>query len=106
MIFEHLSELRFLQPIRASLKWPKIFFIPAMWLSLITANLIFTIYAHLSKIEVKAGQQIEKGQQIGLTGATGRVSGPHLHWGVKVNGTAVNPIQFIKVMDSLISEQE
>jgi len=68
-------------------------------------NLIFTIYAHLSKIEVKAGQQIEKGQQLGLTGATGRVSGPHLHWGVKVNGTAVNPIQFIKVMASLIKEQ-
>jgi murein DD-endopeptidase MepM/ murein hydrolase activator NlpD len=69
-------------------------------------NLIFTIYAHLSKIEVTAGQQIEKGQQLGLTGATGRVSGPHLHWGVKVNGTAVNPIQFMRAMDSLISEQE
>jgi len=69
-------------------------------------NLIFTIYAHLSKIEVTAGQQIGKGQQLGLTGATGRVSGPHLHWGVKVNGTAVNPIQFIRAMDSLISEQE
>jgi murein DD-endopeptidase MepM/ murein hydrolase activator NlpD len=69
-------------------------------------NLIFTIYAHLSKIEVTADQQIEKGQQLGLTGATGRVSGPHLHWGVKVNGTAVNPIQFMRAMDSLISEQE
>jgi murein DD-endopeptidase MepM/ murein hydrolase activator NlpD len=69
-------------------------------------NLIFTIYAHLSKIEVAAGQQIEKGQQLGLTGATGRVSGPHLHWGVKVNGAAVNPIQFIHTMASLVSEQE
>jgi murein DD-endopeptidase MepM/ murein hydrolase activator NlpD len=69
-------------------------------------NLVFTIYAHLSKIEVTAGQQIEKGQQLGLTGATGRVSGPHLHWGVKVNGAAVNPIQFIRAMDSLVSEQE
>jgi len=69
-------------------------------------NFIFTIYAHLSKIEVKAGQQIEKGQQLGLTGATGRVSGPHLHWGVKINGTAVNPLQFIKVMASLIKEQQ
>ena len=68
-------------------------------------NLIFTIYAHLSKIEVTAGQQIEKGQQLGLTGSTGRVSGPHLHWGVKVNGAAVNPIQFIRVMASLIKEQ-
>jgi len=69
-------------------------------------NFIFTIYAHLSKIEVRAGQQIEKGQQLGLTGATGRVSGPHLHWGVKVNGADVNPIQFIKVMASLTKEQE
>ena len=68
-------------------------------------NLIFTIYAHLSKIEVKAGQQVEKGQQLGLTGATGRVSGPHLHWGVKVNGAAVNPIQFVKTMASLIGEK-
>jgi murein DD-endopeptidase MepM/ murein hydrolase activator NlpD len=55
---------------------------------------------------VNVGQQIEKGQQIGLTGASGRVSGPHLHWGVKVNGAAVNPMQFIKVMASLIREQE
>ena len=68
-------------------------------------NTIFTIYAHLSKIEVTAGRQVEKGQKLGLTGATGRVSGPHLHWGVKVNGTAVNPIQFVQVMASLIREQ-
>ena len=68
-------------------------------------NTIFTIYAHLSKIEVKAGRQVEKGQKLGLTGATGRVSGPHLHWGVKVNGTAVNPIQFVQVMAALIGEQ-
>jgi len=68
-------------------------------------NLIFTIYAHLSKFDVTSGQQIEKGQQLGLTGATGRVSGPHLHWGVKVHGAAVNPLQLIKVMASLIKEQ-
>ena len=67
-------------------------------------NLIFTIYAHLSKIEVKAGQPIEKGQRLGLTGATGRVSGPHLHWGVKVNDASVNPIQFVKVISSLVQE--
>ena len=63
---------------------------------------IFTIYAHLSKIEVAAGQRIEKGQLIGLTGATGRVSGPHLHWGVKINGIAVNPLKFVEVMDGLV----
>jgi len=63
---------------------------------------IFTIYAHLSRIDVTAGRHIEKGQRLGLTGATGRVSGPHLHWGVKVRGVAVNPMQLIEVMSSLL----
>ena len=63
---------------------------------------IFTIYAHLSGIDVTAGQLVEKGQRLGLTGATGRVSGPHLHWGVKVKGVAVNPMQLIQLMSSLL----
>jgi hypothetical protein len=63
---------------------------------------IFTIYAHLSRIDVTAGRHIRKGQRLGLTGATGRVSGPHLHWGVKVRGVAVNPMQLIEVMSSLL----
>jgi murein DD-endopeptidase MepM/ murein hydrolase activator NlpD len=63
---------------------------------------IFTIYAHLSKIETAVGRRVEKGQLLGLTGATGRVSGPHLHWGVKVNGVAVNPMQLIELMSSLL----
>jgi murein DD-endopeptidase MepM/ murein hydrolase activator NlpD len=62
---------------------------------------IFTIYAHLSKIQTRAGQHIEKGRLIGLTGATGRVSGPHLHWGIKINGIAVNPLQFVDVLAGL-----
>ncbi|UCD76957.1 MAG: M23 family metallopeptidase [Desulfobacterales bacterium] len=63
---------------------------------------IFTIYAHLSKIETAAGRRIEKGQLIGLSGATGRVSGPHLHWGVKLNAVAVSPLRFVEVMDGLL----
>jgi len=63
---------------------------------------IFTIYAHLSRIDVTPGRYIEKGQRLGLTGATGRVSGPHLHWGVKVNGIAVNPMQLIKILSPLL----
>jgi murein DD-endopeptidase MepM/ murein hydrolase activator NlpD len=63
---------------------------------------IFTIYAHLSRIDVTPGQHIEKGQRLGLTGATGRVSGPHLHWGVKVNGIAVNPMQLINILSPLL----
>jgi murein DD-endopeptidase MepM/ murein hydrolase activator NlpD len=65
---------------------------------------IFTIYAHLSRIDVTSGQHIKKGQPLGLTGATGRVSGPHLHWGVKVNGIAVNPIQLIETLSSLLPQ--
>jgi murein DD-endopeptidase MepM/ murein hydrolase activator NlpD len=63
---------------------------------------IFTIYAHLGKIEAAAGRRVEKGQLLGLSGATGRVSGPHLHWGVKLGGIAVNPLQFVEIMDKLV----
>ena len=63
---------------------------------------IFTLYAHLSKIQVKNGQQVARGQQLGLSGASGRVSGPHLHWAVKVNGVYVDPLQFLTVIESLL----
>jgi murein DD-endopeptidase MepM/ murein hydrolase activator NlpD len=62
---------------------------------------VFTSYSHLSRIDVKVGQRIEKGQAVGLAGATGRATGPHLHWAVKVNSVNVNPLIFIKVMDLL-----
>ena len=65
---------------------------------------VFSLYAHLSRIDVTAGQHIEKGQQIGLSGATGRVNGPHLHWGIKVNNTYVDPIQFMDAIQSLLTE--
>ena len=64
---------------------------------------VFTNYAHLSKIQVVAGQQVTRGAQIGLSGATGRVSGPHLHWGVKINGAYVDPLQFLAVISDLIA---
>jgi murein DD-endopeptidase MepM/ murein hydrolase activator NlpD len=66
---------------------------------------IFTIYAHLSRIDVSSGQKIQKGQQLGLTGATGRVNGPHLHWGVKVYDVAVNPLQFTEIISSLVKKE-
>lgn len=65
---------------------------------------IFTNYAHLSKIDVKAGQHIARGDQFGLSGATGRVSGPHLHWGVKINGAYVDPLQFMIVISDLLAQ--
>jgi hypothetical protein len=52
---------------------------------------LFTIYAHLSKIETKAGVEVAAGQRIGLSGATGRVTGPHLHWGARVGEEIFDP---------------
>ena len=65
---------------------------------------VFTNYAHLSKIEVTEGQYLARGDPIGLTGSTGRVNGPHLHWGVKVNGVYVDPVQFITVISALLAK--
>lgn len=55
---------------------------------------IFTTYCHLSQIHVTRGQSIVKGQIIGVTGDTGRSSGPHFHWEVAVNGHFVDSVQF------------
>jgi len=52
---------------------------------------IFTGYFHLSEFEVTEGQWVEKGQLIGRVGATGRVTGPHLHWGLYLQGAALDP---------------
>jgi hypothetical protein len=52
---------------------------------------VYTIYAHLSEMKVKNGDDIERAEPIGLVGDTGRVTGAHLHFGVKVNGQRVDP---------------
>jgi murein DD-endopeptidase MepM/ murein hydrolase activator NlpD len=52
---------------------------------------LFTVYAHLSKVEVTEGAIVETGARVGLSGATGRVTGPHLHWGAKVGDVPVDP---------------
>ncbi len=54
-----------------------------------------TVYAHMSVILVHAGQKVEKGQIIGKVGATGRATGPHLHFEVRINGKHVNPLPYI-----------
>jgi murein DD-endopeptidase MepM/ murein hydrolase activator NlpD len=55
----------------------------------------FTIYMHLSKIEVKAGNKLAKGERLGFSGQTGRVTGPHLHMGVRWNGAYLDPTRLL-----------
>jgi murein DD-endopeptidase MepM/ murein hydrolase activator NlpD len=56
-----------------------------------------SIYIHLSKVLVQEGEMVKAGETVGLIGATGFASGPHLHWGLYANGTPVNPLDWIPV---------
>ena len=59
---------------------------------------IYTFYGHLSEIDVKPGDELQSGQVLGKVGATGRVTGPHLHWGLTVERARVNPLQLVKIL--------
>jgi murein DD-endopeptidase MepM/ murein hydrolase activator NlpD len=56
---------------------------------------IYTMFFHLSKINVRYGQAVMKGESIGLVGSTGRSTGAHLHWGVRIQGARVDPLELI-----------
>jgi murein DD-endopeptidase MepM/ murein hydrolase activator NlpD len=58
---------------------------------------LFTMFFHLSKVLVKPGQQVKKGDAIALVGSTGRSTGAHLHWGVRMQGARVDPMELIKL---------
>jgi murein DD-endopeptidase MepM/ murein hydrolase activator NlpD len=58
-------------------------------------NGIATVYGHNSGILVKVGQSVRKGQVISLLGSTGKSTGPHVHYEVRVNGTPVDPVRFL-----------
>ena len=56
---------------------------------------VFSMFAHLSRLDVAEGTMVEPGQLLGIVGATGRVTGPHLHWGLRVGGARVDPMSAI-----------
>jgi murein DD-endopeptidase MepM/ murein hydrolase activator NlpD len=59
---------------------------------------LFSQLAHLSRIDVKEGESVEAGRVVGLVGATGRVTGPHLHWGLRAGTARVDPLSLLSVL--------
>jgi murein DD-endopeptidase MepM/ murein hydrolase activator NlpD len=59
---------------------------------------LISLFAHLSAVDVKADDRVEAGQVLGKVGATGRVTGAHLHWTLRVNGTRVDPLSLLEVL--------
>lgn len=57
---------------------------------------VFSIFLHLSRILVKEGDRLRRGDRLGLVGGTGMVTGPHLHWGLYVNGVAIDPVPWTR----------
>jgi murein DD-endopeptidase MepM/ murein hydrolase activator NlpD len=58
---------------------------------------LYTFYAHLAEIKVVRGDFVRQGQIIGLVGATGRVTGPHLHWSARLKGSRVDPMSLLEI---------
>ena len=59
---------------------------------------LYSLYAHLSRIDVVTGGSVAGGDVIGLLGATGRVTGPHLHWAIRLNGARVDPLALVAAL--------
>jgi murein DD-endopeptidase MepM/ murein hydrolase activator NlpD len=63
---------------------------------------LFTLSMHFSRIDVKEGQHVAAGERLGLSGATGRVTGPHLHWAVRWQGAYLDPAKLLRLNLSTI----
>jgi murein DD-endopeptidase MepM/ murein hydrolase activator NlpD len=60
---------------------------------------LLSLFAHFSRVSVKAGMVVNAGEQLGEAGATGRVTGPHVHWTVRLQGVAIDPLSLIAALD-------
>jgi murein DD-endopeptidase MepM/ murein hydrolase activator NlpD len=67
---------------------------------------IYSCYFHMSKLDVKEGAIVKKGETIGLSGSSGRVTGPHLHFGIRIASQQVDPLQFIELINKNIFTQK
>jgi hypothetical protein len=61
---------------------------------------LFSFYGHLSALGVKAGDVVKAGDRLGAVGATGRATGPHLHWSVRIGKARVNPLSLVALLDT------
>ncbi len=66
---------------------------------------IYSCYYHLSKLHVKVGDKVKQGDILGLSGMTGRVTGPHLHYAIMLNGTQVDPLHFHQQVNALFKQK-
>lgn len=74
-----------------------------LYISLQHGAALETRYAHLSRLAVAAGQRVNKGEIIGYVGSTGRSTGPHLHYEIRMDGVAVNPIPYMVESDAQLA---
>ena len=60
---------------------------------------LYTMYFHLEGFLVGPGQRVERGEAVARVGSTGRVTGPHLHWGARLNWARINPEELLRLND-------
>ncbi len=66
---------------------------------------LYTMYFHLADFNVDAGSQVRKGDSIGRAGMSGRATGPHLHWGARLNGARVDPLELLNLNTAISSQR-
>jgi hypothetical protein len=61
---------------------------------------LLSLFAHMSRVDVREDETVDRGTVVGLVGATGRVTGPHLHWTLRANGARVDPLSLLSILGS------